>query len=162
MRQVSFIIFIALLGLLCCGCETVVQKTVFQPNDYKPVDKGLYDEIVAMDSVFFSAYNICDLEKQAEIFSDNIEFFHDQGGLITSKKDIIEGTKNNICGKVTRELIEGSIEVYPINEYGAVQMGYHQFHNKQEPESKPHPSKFINIWKKENEKWKLEKVISLH
>jgi len=162
MRQLTLLAFIAILTFLFIGCEPSIQKTVFQPTDYKPVDQGLYDEIVAMDEVFFNAYNLCDLDKQAAIYSDAIEFFHDQGGLMTSKKDIIEGTKNNICGKVTRELIEGSIEVYPIKDYGTVQMGYHQFHNNQEPDATPHPSKFICIWKKENENWKLEKVISLH
>jgi hypothetical protein len=55
-----------------------------------------------MDKVFFDAYNTCDLKKQESIYSDTIEFFHDKAGLINSKSEIILGTKNNICGKVTR------------------------------------------------------------
>ncbi|EMY82272.1 NTF2 like superfamily protein [Psychroflexus gondwanensis ACAM 44] len=115
-----------------------------------------------MDKVFFDAYNNCDLEKQALIYSDNIEFFHDKGGLMTSKKEIIEGTKRNICGKVTRELIDGSLEVYPINNYGAVQIGYHKFYNNQEPNTESIPSKFITMWHNDNGDWKMAKVISLH
>ena len=115
-----------------------------------------------MDRIFFEAYNSCDMEKQKEIYADEIEFFHDKSGLSTSKSDILAATENNICGKVTRTLIEGSIEVYPIHDYGAVEIGYHKFFNNQEPDAPSNPSKFIILWKKEKENWKITKVISLH
>ncbi|NMH26704.1 nuclear transport factor 2 family protein [Flavobacterium silvaticum] len=129
---------------------------------YEPVDKKVFDEIAAMDKTFFDAYNNCDLEKQASIYADNIEFFHDKGGLMQSKSELIEATKKNICGKVSRQLIEGSIEVYPINGYGAVEIGFHKFFNNQEPDAESKPSKFIIIWKNENGTWKIAKVVSLH
>lgn len=122
----------------------------------------LYKQIVHMDSVFFAAYNTCDIDKQASIYSDSLEFYHDKGGLMTSKKDILEATRKNICGKVTRELVKGSIEVYPINNFGAVEMGYHKFHNNQEKNQVPHKSRFIIIWQKKNNEWLISRVISLH
>jgi len=131
-------------------------------RDYIPADKVLFDQIESMDKEFFEAYNSCDLKKQEAIYSDDIEFFHDKAGLITSKSEIIEGTKKNICGKVTRYLISGSIEVYPIHNYGAVEIGFHRFYNNQEPNAESKPSKFIIVWKKENENWKITKVVSLH
>lgn len=124
--------------------------------------KDLYREIVHMDSVYFNAYNTCDMETQDSIYSDNIEFYHDKGGLMTSKKDILEAIQKNICGKVTRELVKGSIEVYPINGFGAVEMGYHKFHNNQEKNQVPHKSRFIIIWQNKNNEWKISRVISLH
>ena len=144
------------------SCKTGPGKKSTQEREYTPIDKKIFEEIKAMDKVFFDAYNNCDLEKQALIYSDNIEFFHDKGGLMTSKKEIIEGTRRNICGKVTRELIDGSLEVYPINNYGAVQIGYHKFYNNQEPNTESIPSKFITMWHNENGDWKMAKVISLH
>jgi hypothetical protein len=144
------------------SCKTGPGKKSTQEREYTPIDKKIFEEIKAMDKVFFDAYNNCDLEKQALIYSDNIEFFHDKGGLMTSKKEIIEGTKRNICGKVTRELIDGSLEVYPINNYGAVQIGYHKFYNNQEPNTESIPSKFITMWHNDNGDWKMAKVISLH
>ena len=144
------------------ACQTDNEKKVEPTSEYVPVDQKVYDEILAMDKVFFDAYNSCDLEKQAEIYADNIEFFHDKGGLMTSKNDLLKATKDNICGKVTRELIDGSVEVYPINNYGAVQIGLHKFYNNQEPDAESKPSKFITVWHKENGKWKMAKVISLH
>ena len=129
---------------------------------YKPVDQQLHATISNMDSIFFDAYNSCNMEKQKEIYADDIEFFHDKSGLSTSKSDILEATENNICGKVTRSLIKGSIEVYPINNYGAVEIGYHKFFNNQEPDAPSNPSKFIIMWNYEKEQWKITKVISLH
>ena len=131
-------------------------------REYVIADKILYDHIAAMDREFFEAYNNCDLKKQAFLYSENIEFFHDKGGLITSKEELLEGTRKNICGKVTRELVANSIEVYPIKNYGAVEIGFHKFHNNQEPDAPSNPSKFIIIWKNENDSWKIAKVVSLH
>lgn len=123
--------------------------------------KELYDTIVRLDSILFEAYNTCKPEVFEKLFSENIEFYHDRGGLTTSKRDLINSLKNNICGKVTRELLKGSIEVYPIPGYGAVQFGYHCFHNLVE-NSTSRNSKFVHTWKRENGEWKITRVISLH
>ncbi|PKP35605.1 MAG: DUF4440 domain-containing protein [Bacteroidetes bacterium HGW-Bacteroidetes-17] len=116
-----------------------------------------------MDSMFFDAYNNCDLDKQAEIYSDSIEFFHDQGGLMTSKQELLDGTEKNICGKVSRELVQGSIEVYPIKGYGAIEIGFHKFHNNQEEAGTPSKiGRFVIVWKAKNDTWEITKVMSLH
>jgi hypothetical protein len=132
---------------------------------YVPDDQKLYETIVHLDSLFFESYNTCaiNLEKHAAFYADSLEFYHDKGGLMTAKKDVINGIKNNVCGKVTRELVKGSIEVYPINNYGAIEMGYHKFHNNTEPEGTPsHAGRFIIIWENKNNKWLVKRVISLH
>ena len=129
---------------------------------YKPSDVKLHNEILQMDTKYFNAYNSCDMKTQAEMYDEDLEFFHDKGGLSTSKSDLLKALKKNICNKVTRTLIKGSVEVYPIKDYGAIQIGYHKFYNKQEPNAKSIPSKFIVIWKKKNNSWKITKVISLH
>ena len=134
-----------------------------QQQPYVPVDKKLYDSIVYLDSVLFEAYNTCKSEIFEKYFSENIEFYHDKGGLTTSKKELIESLKKNICGKVTRELVTGSIEVYPIKDYGAVEMGLHKFHNHMEKEvTTPHASKFVILWQHKDNEWKITRVISLH
>lgn len=70
---------------------------------------------------------------------------------MTLKQELIDGTIKNICGKVTLELVKGSIEVYPIKDFGAIEMGLHRFHNNREKEETPiHASKFIIFWKNDN------------
>jgi len=128
---------------------------------YSQTDE-LYQTVVKLDSAFFGAYNTCNMEKQADFYSDSIEFYHDKGGLTTSKQEILDATRKNICGKVTRELVKGSIEVSPVPGYGAVEIGMHMFHNNQEKGQIPHPSRFVIIWRNREGKWTITRVISLH
>lgn len=131
----------------------------------KTDDQKLYDTIVKLDQEFFDAYNTCDknLEKYGSFYSENIEFYHDQGGLMTSKADIIEGTKKNVCGKVTRELVKGSVEVYPIKNFGAIEIGFHKFHNNTQKKGTPSKAgRFVIVWQNTNNEWKITRVISIH
>lgn len=114
-----------------------------------------------MDSLFFDAYNTCKPAVMDSMFADDIEFYHDQGGLRTSKAQLMEALKNNICGKVNRELLAGSIEVYPIPNFGAIEMGVHRFHNLQEKSTSRY-SKFVHTWRKSGNSWQLTRVVSLH
>ena len=160
MKNLKSLIFTCIaLPLLFWSCNSVHTESI---SEYVPDDKGLYETIVALDKVYFDAYNNCDMEQQSAMYSDDIEFFHDKGGLMTSKQELLDAIEKNICGKVTRELVAGSIEVYPIKDYGAVQIGLHKFYNNQEPDAPSNPSKFITIWKNENGVWQMAKVISLH
>lgn len=129
---------------------------------YKPQSQELYKAIVHMDSLYFNAYNTCNMEQQAAIYADSIEFYHDKGGLETSKQALLNAIKQNICGKVTRVLVKGSIEVYPIASYGAVEIGLHRFINHAENNSESKPDKFIVVWRYRNDKWQITRVISLH
>jgi ketosteroid isomerase-like protein len=157
----SFILKI-LLAIALFFYSLMTSAQVEEIPKYKALNIDLYTDIVKMDSIYFAAYNTCDIKTQASIYADKIEFFHDKGGLLNDKKELLKSLKENICNKVTRTLIKGSIEVYPIKNYGAIQIGYHTFYNKLEPKAKSTPSKFIVVWKKENNNWKMTKVISLH
>ena len=123
--------------------------------------KELYKKIIHLDSVFFHAYNTCNMETQRVFYNDTIEFYHDKTGLETSKERLLADTKKYICGKVNRELVAGSIEVSPVPGFGAIEIGQHRFHNLKE-NSISHPSKFVIVWKNDNGKWTITKVISLH
>ena len=149
--------------LLSALAVIVLSSLMIKPDENEIYESmSLYDSIVMMDSQWEDAYNNCKLNVMEEIISEDLEFYHDQGGLMTSKKKLNEALKNNICGKVKRVLKPGSIEVSPINGYGAVEMGLHGFVNNQEPHSEIHYSKFIHIWKRENGRWRITRVISLH
>jgi hypothetical protein len=109
MKRLNLLLTFIIISISFLSCKTESDKKANQIREYIPADKKLFNEIVAMDKEFFDAYNQCDMEKQASIYSDKIEFFHDKGGLMTSKEDILDATERNICGKVTRELIEGRL-----------------------------------------------------
>lgn len=122
----------------------------------------LFATISHMDSVYFNAYNTCDLKTQADIYSDSIEFYHDASGLETSKDNLLKALKNNICGKVSRELVPGTLEVHPLPGYGAVEIAMHRFINHTEHDHVSPPSRFIVVWRLRGGKWQITRVISLH
>ena len=157
---IIFINFIIISSFSSCNKGKDVNVDLIYT--YEAVDKTLYNEIVAMDSIFWQAYNNCDMGTQESIFSEDLEFYHDLNGLRTSKEVRREAIKTKICGKITRVLVEGSIEVYPIKNFGAVQFGLHKFHKKQEPDNASKPSRFVFIWKNDDGNWKITRVISLH
>ena len=131
---------------------------------YKPDDPALFETIARMDSLFFGDYNTCTvhLQEYADFYAEDLEFYHDKGGYMHSKKEVVDGTQKNICGKVTRHLIPGTLEIYPIANYGAIEIGYHYFRNSAEPNAVPHPGRFVITWHKTPEGWKITRVISLH
>ena len=156
------------LAIICSfvsiyACSASRKTTSAGIPAFHPESVAIQDTIEMLDSLFFDAYNNCKLEVFEALISEDIEFYHDRGGLSTSKSGLITSLKNNVCGKVKRELLAGSIEAYPIPNYGAVQMGAHRFYNFSEKD--PGPSrfaKFVHTWKRENGQWKLARVISLH
>jgi ketosteroid isomerase-like protein len=120
----------------------------------------LFQTIQSLDTQLFDAYNHCDLEKFGSLLADDLEFYHDKTGLSRGRPALVEGIKNNICGKVTRELVPGTLEVYPIADYGAVEIGIHRFHHPGNDSSNVGEAKFIHLWQKKDGTWKVTRVIS--
>ncbi|MES2107185.1 MAG: nuclear transport factor 2 family protein [Bacteroidota bacterium] len=153
-------------SLIVLVTMTLAAAATFAQNKetvtYKPKSQEIYNTVLHLDSVFFNAYNTCDLKTQADMLSDSMEFYHDETGLMTSKKDFLTAMKNNICGKVSRVLVPGSIEAYEIKGFGAVEIGYHRFINHHESETPSGAGRFVAIWKHTGDKWQLYRVASMH
>lgn len=122
---------------------------------------SLYKTIVKLDSTLFDAYNNCNMEVYTSLFSEDLEFYHDKGGLSKSKKDMVESVKKYVCNKVRRELKPGSIEVSPVQGFGAIELGKHRFHNLAENTASEFAN-FVVVWQHKDNKWLITRVISLH
>jgi uncharacterized protein (TIGR02246 family) len=117
--------------------------------------------IAALDAALFDSYNRCDLEKFASFFAEDVEFYHDQGGVTLGRGALTESVKKNICGRVTRELVPGTMQVYHMKGYGAVEMGIHRFHHPGHEDTEPvGEGKFIHLWQYKDGAWKITRVIS--
>jgi ketosteroid isomerase-like protein len=132
-----------------------------QSNSQVPAPTLLASTIAAQDKAFFAAYNTCDLKTLGSMVTDDLEFYHDKTGLATGRQSFLESIQNNICGKVTRELVPGTLEVYPLAGYGAVEIGTHRF---QHPWVQDHgvvgEAKFVMVWQNKGGVWKIARVIS--
>ena len=149
-------IFLCVLPLLAAPVASKAQspseKTAAAPD-------ALFQTVSAMDTKLFDAYNHCDLDTLGAMIADDLEFYHDKTGLSVGKQVFLDAIKKNICGKVHRTLVPGTLEVYPLNGYGAVEIGVHRF---------THPglddelgeAKFVTIWQNKDGSWKITRAIS--
>ena len=114
-----------------------------------------------MDSVVFNAFNNRDTATFNKLFVKDLEFYHDKGGL-TGYEQTVNFTKAQLENKsdLKRTLVPGSLEVYPIKDYGAIQIGAHQFCHTENGKPDCGTFKFVHIWKKTNNEWKITRVVS--
>lgn len=132
-----------------------------QSSQGLPPSDELYKTIAGLDATLFDAYNHCDLEKLGPMFSEDLEFYHDQTGLSVGRQALVDAVKNNICGKVHRELVPGTLEVYPLKGYGAVEIGIHRFTHPGDPNNAG-DAKFVHIWQLKDGTWRVTRVISFN
>jgi hypothetical protein len=152
---VMLLVFQVTLFLTRVNPDTFKAETKAQPVD------TLYQEIAHMDSVLFNAFNSRDVETFKSLFTEDLEFYHDKGGLTNYKNtiDFIESVKNSNNG-LHRDLVKGSLEVYPIPGYGAMEIGAHRFCHVENGKDDCGTFKFVHIWMKKNGQWKISRVVS--
>jgi len=121
----------------------------------------LYTEIAHMDSVVFNAFNTRNVDKFKTLFTEDLEFYHDKGGLTNYDQtvDFLKTTAET-NNQLKRELVKGSLEVYPIPGYGAMQIGAHTFCHIENSKQECGTFKFVHIWQKKNGEWKISRVVS--
>lgn len=124
-----------------------------------------------LDAIVFGAgYNNCDIGKLATVIAEDLEFYHDQGGPMFGKQAFLDSMENGICKldyKARRELVDGSMEVFPLYRngklYGMIQNGTHRFHAKY-PGQAEYPTgvaRFTMLWLLDDSgDWKLARVLS--
>src|ERR1700716_3371754 len=83
----------------------------------------------ALDAALFDAYNRCDLVKFSSFFVEDVEFYHDQGGVTLGRENLTDNVKESVCGKTTREVVRRTLQVHYMKGQGAVEMGVHRFHH---------------------------------
>jgi len=118
----------------------------------------LKTEIIKMDSLLFDvAFNQCDAAQFKKIIADDVEFYDDRFGLNVSKENEIKllNSKCNRPEKLTRKL--DSCTVDKLGDFGAVQIGEHTFYVDGKPEG---TGKFIHIWERKDNDWKLKRIVS--
>ena len=123
--------------------------------------RDLYKEISHMDSILFNAFNARDIDQFKSLFTEDLEFYHDKGGL-TNYEHTIDFLKTTakINNQLRRELVKGSLEVYPIPGSGAMEIGAHTFCHLENGKQDCGTFKFVHVWQKKNGEWKITRVVS--
>jgi ketosteroid isomerase-like protein len=146
-------------GFVLCCLQAGAQSVPAMENIKSQAE--LETTITTLDTALFAAYNQCDLQKFASFIADDVEFYHDKGGVTLGREALTDAIKKNICGKVTRALVPGTLQVYPMKGYGAVEIGVHRFHHPGHDDTKGvGEAQFIHLWQYKNGAWKITRVIS--
>jgi hypothetical protein len=137
---------------------------------FAQTENALDATIRQQDTVFWDAYNRCDVEKMSEFFWPDIEFYHDKGGLTVGLDPFVAVLKNGLCGNpnshLRREAIPETVKVFPLENngaiYGAVLSGEHYFYvnDKGKPEYRDGMATFFHVWLRKEGKWKMARVVS--
>lgn len=134
------------------------------PNSSSP--EGLYQKIAKLDTIVFEAYNTCNLSAFKDYFVEDLEFYHDKSGMISSRKIMLDALQAMLCDnngvRIRRELIKDSLKVYPVENFGAIQVGEHYYYKSYngQPEELAEVAKFTHIWKNDENEWKITRVLS--
>jgi hypothetical protein len=123
----------------------------------------LFDTISKLDAGFFDAFNHCsspgELEKHASYLNANVEFYHDKGGVSWNRHDYIAKTGVNVCGHFRRVLTAGSLQVFPINAYGAIEEGRQEFCDIKSSKCFG-KAKFLIVWHQLSNGWEITRIFS--
>jgi hypothetical protein len=126
--------------------------------------------ILEKDSIFWTSYNKCDTALNAQFFSQDVEFYHDKGGITYGRHNLVMSLQNNLCSnpnfRIRREAVPNTLKVYPLEKngviYGAVLTGEHYFYITQngKPESREGHASFTHLWLIKDGAWKMHRIVS--
>jgi ketosteroid isomerase-like protein len=126
-----------------------------------PAHDSLYQQIARLDAQAFAAYNAHDADKLMSFFAPDLEFYHDTGGLAgfsQTRQGFASVFAQN--ADIRRDLVPGSLEVYPIKGYGAIQIGAHRFCHHENGKEDCGTFKFVMVWQHQPSGWKITRVVS--
>lgn len=153
--------FLIMSGFLTAVLVGIINLVNAQAEQDSIKNQNLYKEIVHMDSVLFNAFNTRNIDQFKTLFTDDLEFYHDKSGLTNYENTInFMKTTAKINNQLRRDLIKGSVEVYPIPGYGAMEIGAHTFCHLENSKQDCGTFKFVHIWQKKNGEWKISRVLS--
>lgn len=157
---------LSLVGIVLFGLTISTQQLNAQNQTTTPPSKNLSQTILALDSEFWEAYNSCAIASFEKFLTIDVEFYHDKGGLTSSRFALLEAIKTGLCGdespKMRRVVVIGSVAVYPITNYGAIITGEHTFYQKNgdQKERLVEKAKFTHIWQFRDDQWKMSRILS--
>ena len=145
-----------------CGIA-LLSAMAFAVSAANPQPASLQDTIAALDSAVFDAFNRCadpaQLQKHAEHFATDVEFYHDTGGVTWTRDAMIANTAKYACGHYTRELVAGSLQVSPVKDFGAIEHGVHRFCQVDTGRCEGEAD-FTMVWRLRDGQWTITRVLS--
>lgn len=145
-------------AVACLLLACLAQATASEPA------ADLHARIAAADVEVFDAFNHCEdpqqLARHASHFDDAVEFYHDTGGVTWTREAMLANTRQHACGRYTRELVAGSLQVHPVAGFGAISQGRHRFCQVGGDGRCDGLADFVMVWRLHEGQWRITRVLS--
>ena len=136
-----------------------------------PDGPALTAAIAERDAELFSVmFDRCEPEALSDIITTDFEFYHDKAGRMAGREAFVgdyaagcEAKKAPDAWRSRRELVAGSLKVYAIPGYGAVEEGTHLFYERRGdgPERLVGRARFSIVWTLEDDHWRAGRALSI-
>ena len=121
----------------------------------------------AADAAYWNAYNGCDFAALDKLTANDVEFYHDLGGVTLGRDRLTDSVRKNICGKpgvkIRRDAVAASVRTSLLSQggkvYGAIVAGEHLFYQNQATQASDH-ARFTQLWLLNGNAWQLKRVLS--
>jgi hypothetical protein len=153
MKYILLLLFITISLFASSQTDEQVKRLIFQK-----------------DSLFWVAYNKCDVESRSSVLTDDVEFYHDKGGPSFGRDTLMAVIKKNLCGsgnfRLRRAAVKGTVNVFVMrannNVYGAIISGEHVFYvnEKGKEEFLDGRARFAQLWMLKDGQWKMSRILS--
>jgi ketosteroid isomerase-like protein len=157
MRKLLYFLQLILVAWLAQG----VAAADSDGRDLDVKSGPLFETIARMDRHLCAAFNAHDVDRMMSMTTKDLEFYQDNDGL-KGYQQCYDDFKRMFAASsdIQRELIDSSIEVYPIKDYGALEIGQHRFCHTENGKKECGVFKFTMLWQKSEDSWKVARVIS--
>ena len=136
------------------GSAPLARPTTLAPQ------RPLQTEIQGMDDSLSAAFNAHNANALMSLFATDLEFYHDTQG-VQDYQAVSAGFRSLFASNsdIRRERV-GAFEVYPVRGYGAIEVGAHRFCHTERGRRDCGTFKFVQVWRREVEGWKIARVVS--
>lgn len=99
------------------------------------------------------------LKKHASYFAPDVEFYHDTGGVTWNRQAMLANTEKYVCGHFSRERVPGTLNIYPVKDFGAIEQGTHRFCHFASGQCEG-LADFTIVWRQQDGVWQITSVLS--
>ena len=158
-------LFLSMVIVLLAASVTISAEDAQQAvaaKKKKATSGELFETIARMDAAVFDAFNAHDVARLMTMFTDDLEFYDDGDGGPKGAAQVTEdfGKMFTRVPDLHRELVPGTLEVYPLAGYGAIAVGEHRFCHEENGKADCGVTKFSMVWRQVGDTWKLSRVLS--
>ncbi|HAA17137.1 MAG TPA: hypothetical protein DCE41_37655 [Cytophagales bacterium] len=152
----TILISFTTLGVLLLPLSVLAQRVDY--DSLRPVWQA--------DSLFWEAYNACDVAGMMQFVAEDFEFYHDRGGLTEDKGVFETGLENGLCAesgyRTRRVAVPNSLVVHPVPGHGAIMEGDHLFYERAPggQEYLAGKARFTHVWVNQAGQWQMTRVLS--